>query len=329
MKYLSKINIFLFLFLSNFQTSICQGLIFDSTEFNKQTFYSVDRGILPDRVSLEKYLPVLYPQTGGTCVAMSAALARTIMYAYANKITDTREITRNSFSPYFIYYNARNKYDYECSTGLNPVDAIKFIRQVGCEKLINIEYPGYWPFTDKYLCPNTRDFIPPEKSNHIKNARLYRITEAYVTKSVDGIKSALAKKIPVILAMQIPKSFENPNSVVWQSLSNETRSNGSGHAMVAIGYDDNLFGGAIRIANSWGDNWGDDGKIWIKYTELEYWLDGAFIMIAPSTLYKQNNSSDANINNSPLIYRKFDPSEYDGKVSFDNTKYVNQFRSNN
>ena len=53
----------------------------------------------------------------------------------------------------------------------------------------------------------------------------------------------------------------------------------SGHALVLIGYDDNKmivenwnedtsYVGCFHIVNSWGSDWGDDGKVWIKYEDF-------------------------------------------------------------
>src|SRR5690625_7623232 len=40
----------------------------------------------------------------------------------------------------------------------------------------------------------------------------------------------------------------------------------AGHAMTIIGYDDSKgSGGAFRVVNSWGSDWGDKGYIWIDY----------------------------------------------------------------
>jgi C1A family cysteine protease len=40
----------------------------------------------------------------------------------------------------------------------------------------------------------------------------------------------------------------------------------SGHAMLAIGYDDRR--GAFRIQNSWGRSWADGGYGWFSY---DFW----------------------------------------------------------
>ena len=41
------------------------------------------------------------------------------------------------------------------------------------------------------------------------------------------------------------------------------------HAMVIVGYDDNKFGGAFQIANSWGSGWGQNGLFWIRYQDVK------------------------------------------------------------
>jgi len=318
---LKLFNIFFFIICS---AAYGQGLLFDSSSFNQQQEFPIDRAAIPNSASLEMYLPALYPQTGGTCVAMSVTLARTILYATSFKVTDVAEITRNQMSPYFLYYYARDKGDLSCDAGLNPVKALEIAKQIGFEKLMKIEYPNHWPFTKNFLCPAKINFIPPETQQHLINAKKYRISDFFVTKSIEGIKTALAKNIPVILAMQIPNSFEYNKSSTWTSLSTENRAKASGHAMVAIGYNDDINGGSIRIANSWGTEWGDNGKVWINYEELKFWLDGAFIMIPLITNYKLDKPET--LPQYKLSKSKtFKSTEYNGRFNFNNKDYINLF----
>jgi C1A family cysteine protease len=47
-----------------------------------------------------------------------------------------------------------------------------------------------------------------------------------------------------------------------------------GHMMLIIGYDDGKAnGGAFRILNSWGKEWGDNGKLWIKYNDFFKYIE--------------------------------------------------------
>jgi len=41
-----------------------------------------------------------------------------------------------------------------------------------------------------------------------------------------------------------------------------------GHAMVVIAYDDEKYGGSFQILNSWGNSWGDNGKVWVPYRDF-------------------------------------------------------------
>jgi hypothetical protein len=321
-----KKSIIILVFSIIFSNGYTQGLIFDSTQYAAQQEYPQDRSYIPENYSLEKYLPVLFPQTGGTCVAMSIATARTIMYAAKNNITDVKTITRNLMSPYFIYYHSRDKFDYDCEAGLNPIAALNTAKYIGFEKLFKIEYPKYYPFTDEFLCPNTFDYLPPDKEEHKQNAKLYRISNFYVTKDINTIKSAISKKLPVILGLQIPKSFYETKSMLWYTLPYESKENAEGgHAVVAIGYDDNLFEGSIRIVNSWGDQWADSGKIWIKYKDLNKFLVGGFIMTLPisNTLKSEQNIT---VNENKLgPYKIFNDTNSKVKFNFSNKNYIDIF----
>ena len=42
-----------------------------------------------------------------------------------------------------------------------------------------------------------------------------------------------------------------------------------GHALCVVGYDDNVGGGAFKIANSWGKNWGKSGHAFISFSDME------------------------------------------------------------
>lgn len=306
-----------------------QGLIFDSTEFSKQEVFEITRGNIPEQYSLENRLPYLYPQIGGTCIAMSFTLARTIMIASELNLSNPKTITSYLLSPYYIYYLSRNKNDFSCRGGLNPIMVAKMIKEYGFAPIGNVEYPNYYPFTEKKLCPNTYDYFPPVFSEKVKVAKSFKIDEVYAIRDIDGMKYALSNNLPVIIAMQVPKSFENLRNSFWQPLASESKYHADGHAIVAIGYDDNLYGGAVRIANSWGENWADNGKAWIRYTDLQYWIDGAFVMEKSNT-YGSENVEDVKQSfklqkKSKLKNQSFKIDLMSKKIDFSNKKLVEAF----
>ena len=39
--------------------------------------------------------------------------------------------------------------------------------------------------------------------------------------------------------------------------------------MCIIGYDNYKYGGAFRVVNSWGKQYGDNGFLWIRYNDFK------------------------------------------------------------
>lgn len=318
---------FFFLFIAFSFNSLCQGVIFDPIAFNKAEQLSVERTIMPEKYSLDKYLPILYPQSASTCVAMSFSLARTIMYARENKIVDKAKITAYQMSPYFMYYLARNKEDYTCTSGLDITYAATVAKQYGFTNMYDVEYPNYYPFTSNYLCPNQTNFFPPILQDNIKKANFYKVDEIYVTKTIEGVRFALSNGIPVILAMQVPKSFVSLTTAKWTPRKNENKdSTLGGHAVVAIGYNDSLYGGAIEIANSWGEGWGYKGKSWISYNDLINWLDGAFIMETSKTPKKELTTTIKKTYPKAIKKKTFKMEHFAQKFTFNNTEMIKSFK---
>ena len=88
--------------------------------------------------------------------------------------------------------------------------------------------------------------------------------------SVDIVKKAVVEGSPVAISFLLPPSFQKINSAIWTVDEKEKVGewkHGS-HAMCVVGYDDAIAGGAFRVLNSWGTNWGDRGLIWIKYSDF-------------------------------------------------------------
>lgn len=314
------------LFINN---SKAQGLIFDSAAFNKTPELSVERGILPSSYSLEKYLPILLTQKESTCVAVSFSLARTIMVAVEDNITDKSKITRLHFSPYFIYYLAREKDDLQCSGGLKLRTAGDIAKSIGFEKLINVEFPNYYPFANNNLCPSKIEFFPPQLEAHVKNAKRYKINELYGTKNIEGVKYSISHNMPVVLGLQIPKSFLSVKTKLWVPLSTEIKSKSiGGHAVVAIAYNDNLYGGSVLIANSWGETWGSKGLTWIRYKDLKKWMDEAYIM-EPTYSYKSEAPDEIPKSNNNIKSQTFKVKQFGSKYTYDNKELIKVFKMNN
>jgi hypothetical protein len=312
---------------SSFHTGFTQGYIHDSTIFNTAPEFAGTRAEIPEKSSLSGYVPLVVPQTGGTCMANSFAMARSIMLAKELSLTDQKMITAFQLSPYFLYYLSRDKNDVECNTGLSANQIINTVKNNGFAHMFDVEYPAYFPFTNNFLCPNSKDFYPPILSEHLGYSKKYAVEEVYVTKSVDMIKAAISLTLPVVVGITTPPSFDNLKQSVWNPLKTEKKINykGSGHAVVIISYDDNYLGGAFQIVNSWGEQWGNKGTAWLRYTDLSSWLDVAFIMEP-----KQTTTVNPSPNKSGTKYKKAKPSfiqitTSNKKRKYDNKNLINAF----
>ena len=236
---------------------------------------SKSRSFLPSNSSLEKYIPFVHHQ-GETamCVAYSLANCRTIIYAKNKRLHKEDDIIRNSFSPFFLYYHSKSSSDYKCNQGIYPTQAISFLIENGIAKLFNVEYPDYWPFTDKQLCT----YYPPSLSTDLSSAYKYKIDKARVFNpgvsdrdKILGLKNAISSGKPVFFGMDpFPNSlWKSWGKDFWKPDQYSTSNISSmGHAMTIIAYDDFKYGGSFQILNSYGDEWGNGGKIWIRYDDL-------------------------------------------------------------
>ena len=273
------------LFLSSFVVlyslfSFSQGFEWsdDLEENMRSSFSEVEsstRSYYPSSYSLERYTPEYISHQGETsmCVAYALANCRTIIYAKNKRLVDREIIFANSFSPFHLYYRTKSDKDNVCSFGLSPIDALEELMEGGIAQLIDVEYPDYWPFTDKILCT----YYPPSYSSDISDAYKYKIDEPRyfkdglsISQKISALKGEISNGSPIFFGMQpFPKSlWLSYGKDFWKPEYNEEKSGDMGHAMVIIAYDDKKYGGAFQILNSYGAKWGNDGKIWIRYNDL-------------------------------------------------------------
>jgi hypothetical protein len=240
------------------------GLVFDESTYQATPSIAPSSSrsfiTLPTRFTLQKYCPTPGNQgEQGSCVAWALTSARMIHYAKRWNLSEQATIDSLRFSPSFIFNQVRDYNDYNCSTGTNFFKALTLLKQQGVDQL------RYHP----YACNGNQ----PSKTS-LDRAILYRIQDfaRIDIASYDPIfalKRLLNEGYPIVVGMQVWKSFTRASDgkMIWSGIRDEM---GGGHAMVIIGYDDNIVaGGAVLLLNSWGQKWGQGGYIWVKYEDLK------------------------------------------------------------
>ncbi len=99
--------------------------------------------------------------------------------------------------------------------------------------------------------------------------------------NIISVKYALANYHAVVFSMHIPESFQYvAHDGLFRPSEDERNRNTitTPHALTIVGYDDDLFGGAFRVVNSWGTEWGDEGFCWISYEDFNRFQEAAYMI---------------------------------------------------
>ena len=266
MKYLSVTLLLLFVWVYNCngQVKYSKGLELDPEAYNKvpkkASLIRGDYSELPEKVSLKQFCPRPGNQIQlNTSASWAAAYsAKTIQDARAENITDIKKITQNSYSPVFNYALSTNFNNKGCSTPATLTGVLESLKRFGVPRYVDFQI----------FCP---DAIYPkiyELASHNKitdYARLFDADDAPEYK-LEAVKKSLAEGLPIIIGMYCPPSFSLAKEF-WQpreKVSDEFEA----QALCVVGYDDNKYEGAFEILNSWGSDWGNNGYIWIRYSDF-------------------------------------------------------------
>lgn len=223
----------------------------------KATMLTRNYSNLPPRASLQPYCPTPRDQGSySTCCSWAVAYAaRTIMEATVDGRTNSDENARDAFSPTFVYTKIKSPDDSECEGGSRLSDAMKLLKNMGVPKM------STFYTTCSESIPMSAVLEAP--SFRIKDYFRLFTPNAPAEKKIETTKMALAQERPVVISMECYASFEE-SGAVWNGRDDEFLGQ---HAMCVVGYDDELYGGAFRIMNSWGTSWADGGFVWVTYDD--------------------------------------------------------------
>jgi predicted secreted protein len=100
----------------------------------------------------------------------------------------------------------------------------------------------------------------PPHTHHETIADWVYVGSQYGVPTTAAIKQAIYDHGPVSAAVCVNTAFQLYTGGVFNPLVSCSTMN---HAIVLVGWDDSL--GAWRLRNSWGDDWGEGGYMWIAY----------------------------------------------------------------
>ncbi|UKJ08815.1 C1 family peptidase [Solitalea lacus] len=256
------------------QNNFPTGLDFDDVSYSKTPRKAkLTRGleVVPSSASLKIYSP--YPGhqgSYGTCAAWASAYcAKTIVEAIKNNWTQKEEITSHAFSPAFLFRLLKPEDD-QCKGGANLSNALLLLKEKGTVPYSEI----------------SADCVPAVTESQLTTAFHTRIND-YLTlfdvnateqQKIQAVKKSITEKKPVIIGMLCPPSFHY-GSEVWNPTEEVDWTKYGGHAMCVVGYDDEKFGGAVEVQNSWGKTWANEGYIWIKYQDFAKYTKYAYELV--------------------------------------------------
>ncbi len=239
---------------------------------------------LPSKVDLTDNLPPIGNQGQyGTCVAWAVAYnCRTFLYSKQKGLSKSAlKNASNQFSPKDLFWSIDDSYKGSGCNGTNFEYAFDVMISRGVATQSDV------PYTNLGNCTkNTSAGSATAGKYKIKSFRQIKVDK-------QTIKEYLANGQLVVFGAQLGDEFMNANSssVLYSQTYGYTGQHAY-HAMVCSGYDDTKgSNGAFRVVNSWGENWGDDGYIWV---DQNFFVGGGFAYCA----YVAYNINDTEVDDN-------------------------------
>ena len=205
------------------------------------------------------------------------------------------KINQNTFSPSFVYNQIKAYGDYNCTKGSYIADAMKLMNTVGIVKKNEFGY-------NVTNCTNKPNNFLMQKAVDNKIVTFERLARFDNPINLVGkVKKAISQKNPVVIGMFNYGRLSGYGEL-WTAPTVPSK---GGHAMVVVGYDDNKYGGAFEIMNSWGTRFRNGGFFWVRYNDFQNYVKTAYVLVDDTgtpNVNVNNNNTNNNNNNTNITY---------------------------
>jgi len=242
-----------------FESHEVQGILRISTPYKAATGPGA---VLPASIDLRKWCTRIRDQGAANASTAFSAIALTEYF-------ERRAFGRHeNYSELFLYRATRDLLGFKTDLGADLRTTLHALQRFGApaEKIMPYaaEREGETPPAFAYAY-----------SDMFRNIRYFRLDDAKLTgkEVLLNVRRCLAARLPTVFGVSVYTSFPQPGEGAEVQLPEPGEQLLGGHALLAIGYDDErMIGGeqgALLVRNSWGAGWGEKGYGYLPYRFVE------------------------------------------------------------
>jgi hypothetical protein len=238
-----------------------------------------------------EWLPPVGRQTLPNCFVWGAVYGLATFYAARKSQRPPTSLDRRAGPDYaFIRYEMANRIGDNTCEGGQITKCLNWLQSNGGTPSLAAapNYPkrGSTPSCDINWSEYGSRAIPPDPSFCIPE---YKVTTITGPDGLNNLRTVIASGVPIAYGTHLYTDFSRyrgaPSPYVGNGQWAQNR-NGkkAGHVMLIVGYDDarTTTTGAIRVQNSFGTGWGENGFAWIAYDALESMAQGQGVYVPAS-----------------------------------------------
>lgn len=249
-------------------------------------------GQLPPAASVKtEWLPPVGRQTMPNCFVWATVYGLATFHAARKSNTPPTTPDRQAGPDYaYIRYQLANKRGENTCEGGQIVKCLNWLRDNGGTPSLaaapNIGRQKATSSCDANWADYGTRAIQPDPMFCIPEHKLAKITGPG---GLDNLRTVIAKGMPIAFGVYLYSDFPR-----YRATSSPYVGNGhwlrnadgkkAGHVMLITAYDDAYSAntGAVRVQNSFGKRWGQDGFVWMTYDTLEKMSQGGGVYVPDS-----------------------------------------------